>query len=94
VAWAFRLAVGVPRPTTNGFDSGSWLGKNDHKPHREIRCERRCIDQARHLSYVLEMLRELRAISASAEAETLVYLMDMAILEAAECIAALRDDAA
>jgi hypothetical protein len=50
--------------------------------------------RARHLSYVLEMLRELRAISASAEAETLVYLMDMAILEAAECIAALRDDAA
>lgn len=50
--------------------------------------------RARQLSYVLEMLRELRAISASAEAETLVYLMDMAILEAADCIASLRDDAA
>ncbi len=50
--------------------------------------------RVRHLSYVLEMLRELRAISASAEAETLVYLMDMAILEAADCIAALKDDAA
>jgi hypothetical protein len=40
------------------------------------------------------MLRELRAISASAETETLIYLLDMAILEAADRVAALKDEAA
>jgi hypothetical protein len=72
--------------TTNRIAKSAANEDASTKPSGEAR--------ARHLSYVLEMLRELRAISASAEAETLVYLMDMAILEAAECIAALRDDAA
>jgi hypothetical protein len=50
--------------------------------------------RARQLSFVVEMLRELRAISASAETETLIYLLDMAILEAADRVAALKDEAA
>jgi hypothetical protein len=39
---------------------------------------------SKRLDYVGHMLRELRAIAATADAFTLTYLIDMAILEAAE----------
>jgi hypothetical protein len=41
-------------------------------------------DPSRRIEYVGQMLRELREIAATADAFTLTYLIDMAILEAAE----------
>lgn len=42
------------------------------------------------LEYVQQMLVELRALAAGLDAATLVYLLDMSIIETAEAVKAVR----
>jgi hypothetical protein len=50
--------------------------------------------RAQRLLYVFQMLRELRDMADAEQAETLAYLLDMAIMEAGELAEAARDEAA
>lgn len=50
--------------------------------------------RVQRLLYIFQMLRELRDMAVAENAETLAYLLDMAILEASELAEAARDEAA
>lgn len=50
--------------------------------------------RAQRLTYVFLMLRELREMAVAEKAETLAWLIDMAILEAGELAEAAKNEAA
>jgi hypothetical protein len=50
--------------------------------------------RAQRLHYVFQMLRELREMAVAEKAETLAWLLDMAIMEAGELAEAAKEEAA